>query len=163
MRPLVALEYVPFCVISCAPWTLSTAEWPPLNVWWVQVEPGGGSLGTVGIAHCGDRNHSSRFGYRTATYILSGYGSPWLLNSHLNTLTFILIQHYEKPPSMSEVIVNLDHLCLSEISKKGIYFFLPLQADLLNPLTEWITITSLNWQATIFFSSWKVIYNNRND
>lgn len=51
---------------------------------------------------------------------------------------------------MSKVIVNLDHLCLSEISEKGIYFFLPLQADLLNPLAEWITITSLNWQATIF-------------
>lgn len=24
---------------------------------------------------------------------------------------------------MSKVIVNLDHLCLSEISEKGIYFF----------------------------------------
>lgn len=27
-----------------------------------------------------------------------------------------------KSPSMSKIIVNLDHLCLSEISEKGIYF-----------------------------------------
>lgn len=51
---------------------------------------------------------------------------------------------------MSKVIVDLDHFCFSEISEKGIWFFLPLQAGLWNPLAEWITITSLNWQATIF-------------
>lgn len=33
---------------------------------------------------------------------------------------------------------------------EGNLFFLPLQAVLLNPLAEWITITSLNWQAAIF-------------
>lgn len=63
---------------------------------------------------------------------------------------------------MAKVIVNLEHLCLTEISEEGLCFP-PLQAGQLNPLAEWITITSLHWQATIFFNSWKVVYNSKND